>query len=86
MSSMTTVTMDIPAEVFSALRRSPDEFAVEMRMAAAIYWYTRGEISQGKAAQLAGLPRVAFIDELGRRGVDAFQVDQASLDGELRRE
>jgi hypothetical protein len=42
---MTTVTLELPEEVFSALRRSPEEFVREMRLAAAIHWYERGEIS-----------------------------------------
>ena len=79
---MATLTMDVPVEVFSALRRSPDEFAAEMRLAAAIYWYSRGEVSQSKAAEVAGITRVQFIDELARRQVDAFVVDM----GDLRRE
>ncbi len=82
---MPTVTMDFPSEVFSSLRRSPEEFAAEMRIAAAIYWYTRGEISQGKAAEVAGMQRVEFIDELARRRVDAFVVDQADLKKEIGR-
>ena len=83
---MTTVTLEFPEEVFSALRRSPEEFAREMRVAAAIYWYSRGEVSQGKAAEIAGMQRVQFIDELARRGVDAFVVDRADLVKELGRE
>lgn len=85
MLSMTTVTMELPSDVFSALRRSPEEFAGEMRIAAAIYWYSRGEVSQGKAAQIAGMARVQFIDELVRRQADAFVVDLADLRRELGR-
>ena len=47
---MTSVTMQLPDDVFSALRRSPDEFVRELRLAAAIHWYGKGEISQEKAA------------------------------------
>lgn len=52
---MLEITMKIDEEVLSALRRFPDEFANEMRLAAAIHWYGRGEISQEKASQVAGL-------------------------------
>ena len=52
---MPTVKMDFSEDVFSSLRRSPEEFAREMRLAAAIYWYARGEVSQEKAAQIAGM-------------------------------
>ena len=56
-----------------------------MRLAAAIYWYSQGEVSQGKAAEIAGMTRVAFIDELARRKVDAFVVNMNDLRKELER-
>jgi predicted HTH domain antitoxin len=56
-----------------------------MRLAPAIYWYSRGEVSQGKAAEIAGLTRVAFIDELTRRKAEAFIVDMSELRRELER-
>ncbi|MCL2639254.1 MAG: UPF0175 family protein [Phycisphaerales bacterium] len=82
---MTTITLQLPSEAFSSLRRSPEEFANEMRLAAAIYWYSQGEVSQGKAAEIAGMTRVAFIDELARRKVDAFVVNMNDLRKELER-
>jgi predicted HTH domain antitoxin len=63
---MTTVTLQFPDDVFSALRRSPEEFGRELRRAAAILWYQRGEVSQEKAAQVAGLSRTQFLLELAR--------------------
>ncbi|MCW5796795.1 MAG: UPF0175 family protein [Blastocatellales bacterium] len=82
---MPTVSLDLPDEVFSALRRSPSEFAREMRLAAAIHWYSRGEISQERAAQLAGLDRTDFLLALAREQVDAFVVDFDDLKLELDR-
>ena len=82
---MQTVTMELPEEVFSALRRSPDEFAREMRIAAAIHWYSRGEISQEKAAEIAGMDRTDFLLTLAERRVDVFHVDMKSLEEELKR-
>jgi predicted HTH domain antitoxin len=82
---MTTVTINLPEEVFSALRRSPEEFVREMRLAAAIHWYERGEISQEKAAQIAGLDRTDFLLGLAREGADAFVVDIEDLKRELDR-
>ena len=72
---MTTVTLDLPDDVFSALRRSPQDFGREMRLAAAVHWHQRGEVSQEKAAQIAGLNRAAFLAALAREQVDVFQVD-----------
>ncbi|MFL6235587.1 MAG: UPF0175 family protein, partial [Thermoanaerobaculia bacterium] len=52
---MTRVQVDFDFDVFSTLRRSPEEVAQEMRLAAAIFWYAQGRISQSRAAELAGV-------------------------------
>ena len=75
--------LEIPPR--SALRRSPPEFAREMRLAAAIHWYARGEISQEKAAMIAGLDRTDFLSTLAAQRIDVFQVDLESLQRELDR-
>jgi hypothetical protein len=41
---MRTVTIEFPENVFSALRRNPDEFVQEMRIAAAVKCYELGEM------------------------------------------
>lgn len=83
---MTTVTLQLSEGVLSALRRSPDEFVKEMRLAAAVHWYSRGEISQEKAAEVAGLDRTDFLMALSRLKVDAFVVDFKTLKRELELE
>ncbi len=80
---MTTIQLTLPDEVFAALHRAPEELAGELRLAAAIFWYSRGILSQERAAQLAGLDRTDFILALAREGVDAFVVDMRSLRKEL---
>jgi predicted HTH domain antitoxin len=82
---MTTLTLDLPEDVFSALRRSPEEFARELRLAAAIHWYQSGQVSQEKAALVAGLDRTDFLMALAQQGVDAFVVDFDDLARELER-
>ncbi len=67
---MQTVTIELPEDIFAAMRRSPDEFAREMRLAAAIHCYSRGELSQERAAQIAGLDRTDFLLALAERRVD----------------
>ncbi len=83
--NMQTITMDLPEEAFAALRRSPDEFAREMRLAAAMLWYSRGTISQEKAAEIAGLNRAEFLAALARNEMDVFVVDFNDLERELER-
>ena len=80
---MTTVTLQFPEAVFSALRRSPEEFARELRLAAAVHWYERGDLSQEKAAEVAGLHRKAFLMALAQQKVNAFTVDVQDLQREL---
>lgn len=83
---MTTLTLQLPETVFSARRRGPDEFLRDLRLAAAIHWYGRGEISQEKASQVAGLDRTDFLLALAREQVDAFVVDFDDLERELDRD
>ena len=80
---MATITYDLPPETFSALRLSPKEFAKEMRVAACVQWYAQGTISQGKAAEIAGLSRAEFLEELFRRKVPACQVTYDELIEEI---
>lgn len=82
---MPQVVFDFPASVFSALRKAPDEFAAEMRLAAAIHWFSQGLISQGKGAEVAGVCRAEFLDELFRRKIPAVQVTLEELREELER-
>jgi predicted HTH domain antitoxin len=80
---MIELTLQLPDDVFSALKRSPEEFGRELRLAAAVHWYSRGEVSQEKAAQIAGLNRKEFLLALAREKVDAFLVDFDDLKREL---
>jgi predicted HTH domain antitoxin len=79
----TRITFDFDASAFGALRLAPQEFAREMRIAAAVQWYAQGIISQGKAAELAELTRADFLEELYRRKIPACQVTAEELAEEI---
>lgn len=82
-SLMSTLTIELPEDLNVALQRSPRELAQDVRLAAAIDWYRRGLISQGRAAEVAGIPRADFIDALASRKIEVAQVDLEALDREL---
>ncbi len=84
--AMPAVTIKLPEEVCSSLRRSPGEFADELRLAAAIHWYSRGEVSQEIAAAIAGLDRADFLTALAQAHVDVFPVDLNDLRLEMTRD
>lgn len=82
---MKTITIEVPDDTELPFARSDEQFGRELRIAAAIFWYDRGLISQGKGAEIAGLSRSAFIDALGRAKVDAFQISDEELNEEVAR-
>jgi predicted HTH domain antitoxin len=67
-----SVTIELPNGFPSRIGETPEAFAREFRLAAAIEWYREGRISQGKAAELAGLGRWEFIEALGRAKVNVI--------------
>jgi len=80
---MTIVQVPFPDDVFASLRKSPVEVEREVRLAAVIDWYRRGLLSQGRAAQVAGLSRADFLSELAARKIDVFHVDVEELKREV---
>lgn len=80
---MQTLSIELPDDVLATLHKGPDQLAQEMRVAAVVKWYELGEVSQGKAAEIAGLTRSGFIDALSRYEVSPFQYTEKELTEEL---
>jgi predicted HTH domain antitoxin len=83
---MVEFTIELPETVFSALRQTPAAFVREMRLASAVKWYEMGQLSQSKAAEVAGVSRQEFLKGLARYNVSPFQVTPEELAEELARE
>ncbi len=81
---MVQVTIEISTEVLAGLGKNPADFAKDMRLAAAAKWYEMKWVSQGRAAEIAGLPRREFLDALVRFGVSPFQCDAQEIVREAR--
>lgn len=80
---MTRIAIELPDTALSALRKDPDELGREMRLAATAKWYELGQVSQERAAEIAGLSREDFMLALHRFDVSSFQYDEGELHREL---
>ena len=49
--------IEVPDEVLLGLQKDAKGLAEEMRLAAAVKWYEMALLTQGKAAEVAGLSR-----------------------------
>jgi predicted HTH domain antitoxin len=80
---MPTIQIDLPDEVLLALKETPEGLSQMIRMAAAAKLYELGKLSSGRAAELAGIPRVSFFQQLGRYGVSTFDLTEDELARDL---
>jgi len=80
---MITISLELPETIFSSRRKSPEEFVQEMRLVAAIKWYEMGEISQSKAAEIAGISRAELLEAFAHYKVDFMQYSEAELQADL---
>jgi len=80
---MTQIVMEFEPGALSALRLGPKEFGEEIKTAAVVQWYAEQRISQSKAAEMLGMSRQRFLEELFRRKVPAIQVNEEELEREV---
>ncbi len=64
---------EVPDSSLSALRKAPKEFTACLRLMAAAKLYEVWDLSQEKAAELAGQSRQDFLASLSRLRVSPFQ-------------
>ncbi|RKH75114.1 UPF0175 family protein [Corallococcus praedator] len=76
---MTTIQITIPEEVLISLKATPDNLSRELCLLAALKLFELGRLSSGRAAQLAGLSRVEFLNSLGRYQVSPFALSAEEL-------
>jgi predicted HTH domain antitoxin len=81
--STETITLEVSQDVLAALKMGANDLGEQLRLLAAIAFFQNKQLSLGKAAELAGLNRLAFIDLLAQKGIVAFDYDESALQTDL---
>lgn len=81
--SQHALTIPYSDDLLLSLKESPEEFEAEARLLLAIKLYELGRLTTGRAAQLAGVPRVEFMFQLDRFGLSPVGVDPEELEQDL---
>jgi predicted HTH domain antitoxin len=85
---MTTeeLTIRYPAGFENAVHMTKAEMDRHLRLMAALKMFELGKISSGKAAELAGMSRVEFLETCGVYRVSVFNYPDEEIAEELERE
>ncbi len=81
-----TLTITIPGAVQQMLNRTPEEMGRDLRLYAALMLFRLGKLSSGAAAEMAGVPRVMFLDLCAEYGISVSQITAEELRRELTSE
>ncbi len=78
-----TLTIHIPGEIRQMLNRTQEELSRDMRLYTALMLFRTGKLSSGAAAEMAGIPRVTFLDLCAEYDIPVSQVTGDDLRQEL---
>ncbi len=75
-----TVTFEISQGVLASLKSGPLDLMRNIRLIAAIDYFREKKLSLGKAAELAGINRIVFMDVLTAKNITHFDFDESEAD------
>ena len=82
--SMAELTVQYPDDLLVASGKPRSEVEDELRFQLAVRLFEVGQLSLGKAAELAHLPKPRFADELARMKIPIVNLDDEEIQAELR--
>jgi hypothetical protein len=77
------LTVHLPEEIRQMLNRTPEELARDLRLYAALMFFRLRKLSSGAAAEMAGIPRVLFLDLCAEYDIPVSQITGDDLSREL---
>jgi predicted HTH domain antitoxin len=78
------IQMKYPSGFELAVHMTKKELEYHIRLMAALKMFELGKVSSGKAAQLAGMSRVEFLETCGRYRVSVFNYSPEEVEREIR--
>ncbi len=78
------ITLELPEHLELAVQTTREELEAQIRLMAALKMFELGKLSSGKAAELAGMSRVEFLEMYGRYRVSVFNYPAEELEAELK--
>jgi predicted HTH domain antitoxin len=80
---MAELTLQYPDDLLLASGKPRAAFEGELRFELAVRLFQVGQLSLGKAAELAGLSKPRFGEELGRLKIPTINLDDSEIEAEL---
>lgn len=77
------LTIHYSGEIRKMLNRTPEEFSRDVQVYAALMLFRLNKLSSGAAAEMAGVPRVAFLDLCAEYEIPISQITSEELNQEL---
>ena len=81
---MPSIPIQCPESVLISLKETPEKFAREATKVLAVKLYEMGKLSSGRAAELAGVSRVSFLQSLGKYGAPIFDLTKEELERDVK--
>lgn len=79
-----TLEISYPEDLPKAMGESPEDFERKLKFLVAAKLYELGRISSGRAAEIAGMHRVEFLNRLGRYRISVFNYPLEELEREIQ--